>query len=304
MCEDITVLVNSCDSYEDIWNPFFKLFKIYWPNCPYRIILNTESKTMKVDGLNVECFRFYPDRGGRIPYGKRMLRHLKEIETKYTLVLIDDFFLNDYVDDGEIRKCQKWMDENENIALFSFATNGDVHNRKSQRYEGYEKRPHVGEYKVNFQAALWRTSALIDSWRSHEDPWTWEIYATFRSFFSDTEYYSRCKDTRNPINYGAKYGEAWNIVAGLWCVESVDGNFKKNGIEIDYKKRGILEYDIKDLPRDHRRRTLKDEWLEIRSIGLGMWMYQYLWRLVRQIKKKMGKNVDADFYEYLYKKRG
>lgn len=303
MSNDITVLVNSCDSYADIWDPFFKLFKIYWPDCKYRIILNTESKCYHYDGLNVETFSFYQT-GEKVPYGKRILRHLKEIRTKYVLVLIDDFFLNDYVDENEIEKCKNWMEQNNNIACFSFSPVGDEHNIKSDLYFGYEKRPNVGVYKVNFQAALWRTNIFYESWKKHESPWEWEKFATFRSFYTGFEYYSRIKGEKNPIDYGARFGEAWNIVAGLWCVDSVDDNFRKNGIVIDYNERGILICDIKDLPRDHKKRTIRDEVIEIKSLGINAWIYKYIWRFFRKIRQFLGKEVEIDYYDYLYKKLG
>ncbi len=44
MKSEVTVLINSCDAYSDLWEPFFKLFSIYWPDCPYEIVLNTEYK--------------------------------------------------------------------------------------------------------------------------------------------------------------------------------------------------------------------------------------------------------------------
>lgn len=27
-----SILVNTCDKFEDCWNPFFKLLSIYWPD--------------------------------------------------------------------------------------------------------------------------------------------------------------------------------------------------------------------------------------------------------------------------------
>ena len=37
------VLVTSCDSYSDIWDPFFKLMDAYWQDIPYKVYLNTET---------------------------------------------------------------------------------------------------------------------------------------------------------------------------------------------------------------------------------------------------------------------
>ena len=52
--QELAILVNSCDKYEDAWDPFFKLLKIQWPDCPYRIYLNTEFKNYVCDCFDVE----------------------------------------------------------------------------------------------------------------------------------------------------------------------------------------------------------------------------------------------------------
>ncbi len=42
--EQLTVFINTSDNFEDCWDPFFKLFRLYWPDCPYKIVLNTEKR--------------------------------------------------------------------------------------------------------------------------------------------------------------------------------------------------------------------------------------------------------------------
>ena len=42
-----TIVVFSCDSYEDVWNPFFTLMNKYWKNCKYDIILNSKKYQLK-----------------------------------------------------------------------------------------------------------------------------------------------------------------------------------------------------------------------------------------------------------------
>ena len=45
---NLTIIVNTCDKYEDAWNPFFRLMEINWPESEnYKIILNTENKSPK-----------------------------------------------------------------------------------------------------------------------------------------------------------------------------------------------------------------------------------------------------------------
>ncbi len=48
----MTLLVNSCDAYADLWQPFFTLLKRYFVPLPAEILLNTETKDFAFDGLN------------------------------------------------------------------------------------------------------------------------------------------------------------------------------------------------------------------------------------------------------------
>jgi len=54
-CSELSIFVNTSDNFEDCWDPFFKLFSIFWPNCPFPIVLNTETKDYSYPGLNIRC---------------------------------------------------------------------------------------------------------------------------------------------------------------------------------------------------------------------------------------------------------
>ena len=46
----VTLLVNSCDAYADLWQPFFTLLTRYFVPLPDEILLNTETKEFHLDG--------------------------------------------------------------------------------------------------------------------------------------------------------------------------------------------------------------------------------------------------------------
>ena len=89
----VTLLVNSCDAYADLWQPFFTLLKRYFVPLPAEILLNTETKDFTFDGLNLRCVHSTAP-----TYGERMTDALREVKTEYTLLLLDDFFLRRPVD--------------------------------------------------------------------------------------------------------------------------------------------------------------------------------------------------------------
>ena len=48
--ENITIIVNTCDRFEDCWNPFFILLEKFWTNCQHPIILTTFDKKYDYSG--------------------------------------------------------------------------------------------------------------------------------------------------------------------------------------------------------------------------------------------------------------
>ena len=74
----VTLLVNSCDAYADLWQPFFTLLKRYFVPLPAEILLNTETKDFAFDGLNLRCVHSTAP-----TYGERMTDALREVKTEY-----------------------------------------------------------------------------------------------------------------------------------------------------------------------------------------------------------------------------
>lgn len=90
---DVTIIVNSCDKYECAWEPFFKLFKINWPECEsFNIILNTEEKKYECDFLKINTV----PGGKEITWSKRLKNVLVNINTEYILFFFRGFFSSRY----------------------------------------------------------------------------------------------------------------------------------------------------------------------------------------------------------------
>ena len=242
MNSDITVLINSCDAYEDLWEPFFKLFHHYWPDCPYRVMLNTETKSFGYPGMKIDCLALYKNKLNtkRIPFGQCLIDHLQHITTKYVILLLDDFFLRASVDTKRVNECREWMESNPNIAVFSFEEVVDEQNFPSGRYPGFELRPPVGEYKLNLQAALWNTKTLIKYCRAHENPWEMEMHGNFRTFHARESFYSIQGREKRPFEYGFQVNGKWGVRRGKWVIDSVEGLFREHGIAVDYEFRGTI----------------------------------------------------------------
>lgn len=239
----ITILVCSCDSYCDLWPPFFKLLKKYWSNNECKIILNTETKQYSYPGLNIETFSL-----GKESYGKRMLDHINRIDTPFVLLLLDDFFLRRNVEEDVLCKLIEMMENNENIAAMTFDEN-PYYDRKEESYLGFVKLLRCAPYKLNMQAGIWRVDSFKKYWAPNDNPWIWEIFVNYLTYDSTDVFYALKNREIAPIYYGYNTN-GMGVYRGKWVIQDVKPLFDKNDIVIDYTKRGIYipEEAVERLP--------------------------------------------------------
>lgn len=192
-----------------------------------------------------------------------------------------------------IQQCKKWLDENKNIAVFSFEEVFDDLNVRSMKYPGFELRPRAGEYKLNFQAAVWRIEELNRIMKGDLSPWELELYGNSRTFTTRKEYYSMISDHIRPINYGFKF-EGMNVYRGKWVEESVRPMFDIHGISIDFALRGFYQPSLyeNELSKVHAENTtmsnkLKNNVLAIKKHGLYWWVYEVMFKLRKAFDPKI-----------------
>ena len=165
----VTLLVNSCDAYADLWQPFFTLLTRYFVPLPDEILLNTETKEFHLDGVKLRCVH-----SNAPTYGERMTEALKQVKTEYTLLLLDDFFLRQPVDIGRLEDIVRWMDADRDIVYFNSDVTEAVCDLEVGRYPGYRRLPAGNRYTLNLQAAVWRTEKFAEYWQHKVSPWDWE----------------------------------------------------------------------------------------------------------------------------------
>ncbi len=203
MMNDISMLFCTCDSYSETWNPFFKLLKKYWPDYNYPVYFNSESATYSFEDLIIKC-PFAKSRQKtrqKTPWSKRLLNILKYVDTEFVFMILDDYWLTDYVDSNQFNNCLDIMRANKKvgyICLTGYKTtmlNDGTGRVISSEYDGILEATSKCPYRVHAQAGLWRTQYLKKLLKGYEDAWRFEPMATIRSkFFS-----YRCFDVVNPI---------------------------------------------------------------------------------------------------------
>jgi len=232
MNNNFSILVNTTDSFEDCWEPFFKLFSIFWPSYEGKINLNTESKVFNYNGLNIHSIRNQMNKG---TWSECLYSALKHIESNIILYLQDDYFINNNVNYVLINQLSYLLIKNKIgcIQLTPFASTGPF---KKSNYYGLLKYDKKSSYKISTQASLWNKELLLKYIRKHENAWQFEIYGTKRAWRNKEEIYIyNFEDKNEPIIPYTPTG----IIKGKWNKNAVFDLFIKNGINIDYSKRGF-----------------------------------------------------------------
>lgn len=272
---DCTILVNSCDAYEDVWDPLFSALKNRWEKCPYKIVLNTESKSYKFDGLDIITLNLF-DKSDEDLWGKRLRRTLQHINTKYVISIFDDFILEDYVKQDQIEKCIARMEENEEIAVFYFS-NIEGTNISDEVYEGFELLPKRKDYKLNSAPAIWRRDKLLSFTGDKDNPWAWEFFGSARTYKVKDLFY--CAETGKENIYKYNYSLGGAIYRGKWVRKVIEPIIKEYNLQIDLSKRGFHDESTKT----YRRTVMwKMKFFIIGFNMIGLDTFIFIYRILKK----------------------
>jgi len=252
MFDDLAILVNSCDKYEDTWYPFFKLLQIQWGNHPKNVYLNTENKKYECPFMDVKTICT-----GNEAWTERVKKAVMEIEQKYILFFLDDFFLVDRVKNDLFGETYQSFKQDKSIGYAWYKFPHDYEKNKGNRNIGKwfmeNKKEYV--YRVNAGLGLWRKEFLMQMLYKPASAWAFEprasklsTFTTYKAVYLDPQHYPIIAYEINP-----KYGIG--ITAGKWLHKNNE-LFSKYDIKVDMSKLGVFENEItyKEIEEWHRAR--------------------------------------------------
>ena len=154
----------------------FQVLSKNWPDCPYKIILNTETKTYSYNGFDIACpcvARQIEDIKG-YSWSDRVKDTLKLINTKYTLFLLEDFYIENKIDNLKVEDLLNRLDKIKKFgALYLMDVSANYPNYYDKDLNLYKIHKYVN-FKANATAAIWNTSFLQSVLKRGESPWDLE----------------------------------------------------------------------------------------------------------------------------------
>jgi len=271
----LTVLVNSCDAYSDVWPFFFSALNEYWPDRKVKVVLNIESKTPDL-GENIVVSNF-ESKDLNDSWGLRLIESLKKIETEYVLAVYDDFVLEGFIDNLELNEIILKMDSDVDIAAVYLTKLGLKTKENTclmcDRKEGnkYVLLDDKVDYRLNSSPAIWRRKDLLDYTGVFDNPWAWEVFGTFRTFRDGKKLY--CPGEKEEDIFKYNYNKGGAIYRGKWVRDVVVDKNEKYSLNVDFSERGF------SVENGHEKRSLK--WkidfilLGYKMVGLKVFNFIY-----------------------------
>ena len=158
MNPDCTILVTSCDAYRDVEGPFLQLFRKYWKDCPFELVVNGE--TGCADGFDRAIL------SGRGKTWSAMLAEaLWQIDTPYVIMMMNDYFLSAPVETALVLR--RLAEAKERDAL-NFRLCPDPPRAVKNT-----------AYAISCKVGIWNRAFLRDLAMRTKSAWEFERYGSF-----------------------------------------------------------------------------------------------------------------------------
>ncbi len=164
-----TILVTSCDAYRDVERPYIELFRKYWSDCPFEVVLLTETDpTCGFDRVITT--------GKGLTWSQMLVEALDQIDTPYVLMQMNDFMISQKVDTALIIKRLEQMIAANAVNLRLIPTPpGRIKWRDTDLLE----HPKDTAYCVSCQTGIWERKYLQDLASRNKSAWEFERYGSF-----------------------------------------------------------------------------------------------------------------------------
>ena len=158
-----------------------------WPDFDRRVYLCTDSETYACDGFDITCPLCMPS-GSK--WSENLIVLLQGVEEDYVLLMLEDFWLKEKVDEEQLNQCEESMKSDPTIGFICLVhqLNPSPENPISEKYPNLIEYRLLTPYRVTTQAGLWRRDYFLSLLRKHESAWWFEMFGSKRS--KRSEYHS------------------------------------------------------------------------------------------------------------------
>jgi hypothetical protein len=173
---NLTIVVNTCDAYQDVLGIFFYALRDCWPDCPYPVVINTESNRHDYPAQ----VHNYRSPSGIDDWGDRLRSTLSSIDTEFVMMLYDDFILDAPVSNERVKAALQLL-QSKAHAVVTYLINTDLPLQAPLTCGMFIPLKDKVEYRLNSAPAIWRKKALMNYTAAGDTPWAWEVFGSYKT---------------------------------------------------------------------------------------------------------------------------
>lgn len=238
---DLAVLVLSCDAFADAWEPFFKMFFTYWPDCPYPVYLCSETREFTHPSVRI----MKP--GRRLQWSARLQWALQQMSEDYLLFLLEDYIFLKPVSTERIEHLFRVLKETRSCYLRLFPCPGP--DAPLTDYPGIGVINPGSPYRNCTQAAIWKKDALLAILDPNESVWDFELIGAKRAEQLDGMFLCvEIDEDGDPLEEG-------DYPITYFCTGIVRGKWRREAVKII--RRHGFDVDLTARPQETRREMYK-----------------------------------------------
>jgi len=199
---DLSLLVHTCDSYEQFWGGMFYTLDSYWDyNIP--VYFANEEKEMSDIVIDCKGTPYKPDtrikqiltgRTDKNGFSTRFIEAVKQIPTKYVLYIQEDMWLKRGIDNKVFSDIISFMDEVNADSVKIHAKLFYYDNYLLEPTEHFIDNQRLLKYLdcdalLTHNATIWRKDYILEHQIPGEDPWVNEITGSRRMSSKEHNHY-------------------------------------------------------------------------------------------------------------------
>lgn len=223
----LAIIIYSCWKNRDMWEVFSKLFSKYWKNCPYQVILATDTYH-ETDKQYVFTKVVQTDD----TWARMIKKAIAEAQTPYVSLWMDDYLLCDYVQNADIEKQLDRAVRYHAANMRLIEAPACLGHWKRHKNIGYYERGNA--YSLSTQIGIWDSGFLNMTLKDEWSPWDFERIASVEKDECLTE-------ERQPILVSLDYEfpHEEGVRKGKWMQQGAK-LCRRNGIKLDTKVRPVM----------------------------------------------------------------
>lgn len=249
---DIAFVVIGFDGYSDLWNDYFYLLNKFWSNRAYKFYLVNNTLEKKYE--NVETINC----GNDAEWSRKVQVALRKIKSKYVCLLLEDFFISDFVQNKDIENLVELM-EKDDLRYCKLQNSSKIKSEKYKKFDYIRKIPADLLYGVSLQPSIWRRDYLSELiGLENYNAWVFEYARVKESKNASKDFLVGCiYDERNilKIEHGVVQGKY--LPTAIECFDSI-------GYKLNTKNRSVMsKKEFKQLVLKRKGKELMPIWSHV-----------------------------------------